>query len=332
MTARHATSPSAHRIFLKAPLTPRLVLVDGLTRSGKMLTAKLVSNFHRMEYFQAFDPVDHIPILWRLGKLDDHTARAFLRMELDAAIYYRAIGRNLNLRRADSSSVHLALNYDQYRRRADDPDTAGAMDRFNRERRCPVFFTHEMLPNVGLFFSIVDDLWVVEPVRHPVDLAYSWFRRGWGERWGADPLAFIPTVESPGGPVPWFAAEWAEDYLAAAPVDRIIGGILSVLGLAEMACDGLAPERRQRIHFVCYERLLAEPKRTVGEMAAFLDTEPLDGIADVLARERLPVESSVEERKDRFAELRDQASPGSIERLVASSRGYEARWEIPNAV
>jgi len=249
------------RIFLKAPVTPRLVVVDGLTRSGKMLTAKLVSNFHRMEYFQAFDPVDHIPILWRFGKLDDHTARAFLRMELDSAIYYRALGRNLNLRRADSSSLHLALNHDEYQRRANDPGNDGVMENFNRERRCPVFFTHEMLPNVDLFFSIYDDLRVVEPVRHPVDLAHSWFRRGWGQRWGVDPLALTPTLETPGGPVPWFAADWPEEYLAATPVDRTIGCILTVLDLVRQTCDRMGPERRQRVHFFSYERLLTEPAR-----------------------------------------------------------------------
>lgn len=315
---------------MKAPLTPRLVLVDGLTRSGKMLTAKLVSNFRRMEYFQAFDPVDHIPILWRLGKLDDHTARAFLRMELDAAIYYRAIGRNLNLRRADSSSVHLALNHDEYSRRADDPDSVGAMDRFNRERRYPVFFTHEMLPNVELFFSIVEDLRVVEPVRHPVDLAYSWFRRGWGHRWGADPLAFIPTLESPGGPVPWFAAEQPEDYLAASPVDRIINGILTVLDLARKICDRLAPERHQRIHFVCYERLLSEPERTIEDVAAFLNTEPLDGIADVLAREGLPTAAGAP--ADTLKEFVGQASPENARRLLEAGHHYERQWGLATVI
>lgn len=316
-----------NKLYLKQALCPRLVLVDGLTRSGKMLTAKLVSNLRRMEYFQAYETVDHIPILWRLGKIDDDTACAFLRMEMDATIYNRAIGRNLNLRRADSSSLHHALNYEEYANRADDPMTDGVMERFNREGRWPVFFTHEMLPNARLFFSIVDDLRIVVPVRHPVDLAYSWFRRGWGERWGTDPLAFIPTVDAGADPVPWFAAKWAEEYLALRPADRVIRSILALLSLFEQTYWGLSPERQRRVHFLAYERLLSEPEREVNRLAKFLETEPLDGIAAVFEREGLPA-AGTGAPGDKLKKIEGLATPENVARLVEVGRRHEKAWGL----
>lgn len=95
-------------LFQKESVSPRLLLIDGLPRTGKMLMTKLISNFHRVEYFQYLEVVEHLGILWRLGLIDDPLVRAFLRLQLDLAIYNRAVGRNLNLRRDDSSSLHLA--------------------------------------------------------------------------------------------------------------------------------------------------------------------------------------------------------------------------------
>ena len=318
----------ANKLFLKQALCPRLVLVDGLTRSGKMLAAKLVSNFQRMEYFQPIDPVDHIPILWRLGKLDFETARAFLRMEMDSAIYNRAVGRNLNSRRADSSSIHLALNHDEYLRRAENPDTDGVMEEFNAEGRWPLFFTHEMLPNIELFFSVAEDLRVIEPMRHPVDLAYSWYRRGWGERWGEDPLAFIPTVDSGGKAVPWFAADWADDYLSLNPIDRVIRGILALLGLFEETYGVLSPEHREKVYFFSYEHLLENPAGEIEKLAAFLETEPLEEMTALAAREGLPRENPVEKLEGKLKEMTGIALPENLRRLIEAGRRHEEEWGL----
>lgn len=318
----------AGALFLKKTVCPRLVLVDGLTRSGKMLTAKLVSNFKGMEYFQAFDAVDHIPILWRLGKLDDDTARAFLRMQLDAAIYYRVLGRNLNTRESDSSSVLNALNHEDYTRRAMDTDTGGALDRFTAEGRSPVFFTHEVLPNIELFFSITDDLKVIDPMRHPVDLAYSWLQRGWGERWGDDPLAFVPTLDVDGKAAPWFAADWARDYLALSPMDRVIKGILTLLDLFRETVDGLTPEQRNCIHFYSYEHMLAEPKAQIDKMASFLDTEPLDGMDGIITREKLPAGPQAIPLDQKWKKIASLGDPENLERLIEAGRRHEQEWGL----
>ena len=319
-------------LFLKPTVCPRMVLVDGLTRSGKMLTAKLVSNFERMEYFQAFDVIDHIPLLRWLGHLDDDTASAFLRLEADAAIYNRVVGRNLNLREGDSSNLRLALNYEEYQARTSGPDGAAAMDAFNAQLRTPVFFTHEALPNITLFFRAFEDLRVVEPMRHPVGLAYSWFRRGWGERYGEDPLSFVPAIDAGGRAVPWFARDWADDYLAASPTDRVIRSILTLTDMCKNAIEALALEHRQRIHFFAYERMLAEPETEISAIASFLDTQPLPGFDAVLPREGLPGGPAKGKLSEALSEISANGSPDLIEQLLDVGRSHEERWGLETLV
>lgn len=337
MTRDHRQSrtavSTATKLYLKPAVSPRLVLVDGLGRAGKMLMAKLVSNFRRMEYFQASEPIEHIPILWWLGKLDDETARSFLRIELDAAIYNRAIGRNLNSRKFDSSSVQLAIDHEEYARRASDPNVDRVMERFNDAGRTPLFLTHEALPHIELFLPIVSDLCVIEVVRHPVDLVSSWYRRGWGVRYGADPVAFALTIAHGDRPVPWFAAGWAEEYLALSPMDRVIRSVRTLLDMTLEAYDNLPPDQRRQIHFVAYERLLAAPEREIAATATFLETEPMDGMPEILEREGLAASSAAGQIGEKLKQIKELATPENFASLIDAGRRHERKWDLePTAV
>ena len=318
------------RIFLKEALSPKLLLVDGLSRSGKMLIAKLVSPLQAVEYFQVAAAVDHIPIVWRLGQLDDDAAGAFLRLQLDYAIYDRVTGRNLNLRYDDSSSILKAPDYPRYAKRPLEPESPELYQRFNEEGRFPFFFTHEILPHIRLFFRVTDDLRVIEVERHPVDLVISWLRRGWGERWGVDPLALIPTAEHAGRPVPWFAVEWADDYLDMRPIDRVISGILTLDDLCRKTLDGLSAEQRRCIHLVAYDMIVTRPRETVEGISAFLETQPFDTLPALITRERLPGPPPSLERQKKLDVIQDteNADPGLATRLIEAGRDYEARWAL----
>jgi hypothetical protein len=321
------------KLFMKQAITPRLLLVDGLSRTGKMLTAKLASHLRRVEYFQISGPVDHIHILWHLGHLDDGAASSYLRLELDMKIYDRVVGRDLNLRYQDASSLHRAPDFPMYLRRAIEPDVditdrIKVMERFKQEGRYPFFFTHEALPNIELFFSTAKLLKVIEVVRHPADLAFSWERRGWGNRWGEDPLAVIPAVDFNGKPLPWFAAEWAEEYLAMTPTDRVIQSILVLTGMCRDSIARLSARKKSCIHFIAYENLLTSTETEIGRLASFLETEPFETIPELMTRERLPAQPNTAAVREKLAALRESASPELYDRLVDAGRAYEEQWRL----
>ena len=317
------------KLFLKKSLSSRLILVDGISRSGKMLSAKLISNFEGMEYFQYNNLVEHIPALLQMGLLDNQTARCFLRLELDSAIYDQVIGRNLNTREDDSSSVLQALNHQEYTSRTKDTNNVSALDRFYAEARSPIFLTHETLQNIKLFFSITEDLKVIEIMRHPVDLAFSWFQRGWGNRWGIDPIAFSPTLEFENRPVPFFAAGWPSDYLALEPVDRIIKGIISILAQLQKSINELSSEQQKSIHFFSYEYMLIDPEKQISNLAKFLRTKPLNGIERIIARENLPKITQDMSLHEKWTKLEKIGTNESLESLLEAGRCHEDRWDLP---
>ncbi len=315
-------------IYMKDPVTDRLLLIDGFTRSGKMLMGKLLSNLDRVESFQAHEPIEHIATFAHFGIMDAANVTSLLRLHIDIAVYNRIVGRNLNLRKDDSSSIEQALNAEDYIARAGDSDKDSLLRTFNEQQRVPLFMTHECLPYADVFFAAAPGVKIVEMVRHPADLTYSWWKRGWGERWGTDPLAFNLACDHDGSAVPIFAVDWAEEYLAMKPVDRVVRSLDWLQRACDKAVAALTPAQREQVVFVPYEQMLLEPRETMDRLCDFIGTAPLSGIETVYEREKLPAVGLQSSTAKRFDQIRQHATPESLRILEAASAEYAARHGV----
>ncbi len=286
-----------------------------------MLIAKLVSAFEGVDFFQYQPILEHVPILWRLGVLDTNSAAIFWRLNASMAVLDRATGRNLNFRLEDSSSISKALDADRYLERARDPDFDGLLKRFNEDSRVPAFLTHETLPHAELIFLAAPEARIVEVERNLADLAFSWFQRGWGVRFGSDEKALIPVVAVDGNPTPWFATDFAEtfgqSYAAMSPADRCAASILTLHRESQRALAKLPEDQSRRVHVISYETLLCDPHGVMDGIGAFLETEPLPGMSEVLAREGLTGSEKTNPKSSRKA-LGEVVSPALAASLDAA--------------
>jgi hypothetical protein len=317
-----------HILYLKEAASPRLLLVDGMGRSGKFLAAKLISHFSKVEYFIYHPAIEHIPYLQYLDILTEPAAKAFLRMQIDIALTDRIAGRTFNLREEDASSLLHAPDFDMYKERMNHPDIASAVAAFNSEKRSPFFITHEILPHISLFFAITEDLKVVETVRHPVDMAFSWFNRGWGERFGHDPLAFVPTIEHDGHPVPWFAEAFAVDYIKSTPIDRVLMFVLELIKLCERGLSSISDEQRSCIHMLPYEYVLMNPDGEIDKLTDFLGVQPLKTLEGLIVSENLRGKSTIATTQEKLKHMQERAAPRLVSQLIEAGRKYERLYGL----
>lgn len=321
----HQLLPKPSKLFHKEPLTDHLLLIDGISRTGKMLMGKLLSNFTGVENFLAYEPIELVAHLSHFGVMERANAEAFLRLNLDIAIYNLAVGRNLNTRLSDSSSVNWSLNAHEYHDRAAEPDSTALFANFVAENRQPLFMTHECLRYADLFFAVAPRIRIIETVRHPIDLTFSCWQRGWGDRYGIDPLWFSLTVKHKDAAVPPFAVEWADDYLQMAPIDRVIRSIATIRKLCDDAVQRLTPAQQAAVFFVPYERLLLNPDLVIHQLGTFIKSSPLPGFEILFERERLTTTSLQVAVEQRFEKIRKQADPESLNVLEFESDLYVAR-------
>lgn len=313
------------------PLVEKLVLIDGFTRNGKYFLGKIVSGLKKMDYFQAVSELEYIPFLYRLNTITEDAAVVMLRKIVDEHAYNIRIGRNLNLRYSDASSLYNSYEIDEYIRRSlnhfgEVSLTADKIiDSFSKGDRYSLFIVHEVLPSVQIFFKAFPTLKIIELIRHPVDTMHSCYQRGWGRRIGLDPLSFTPATNGHKRPVPWYAYEWREEYEASCEADRVIKGIAALTEMCTQTYLFLSSKQKKQILFVRYENVVENSYTEIERMCSFLDTESSAGMPVILAREKCPKKISLEERDWKISNLKKFASKEAFAIMMRLAKDYETK-------
>jgi len=326
---------ASYPLMLKPGLTEKILLLDGLPRAGKTMVGPLVSNLVDVDYGHMALWLDHIPILWRLGVLEDRSALAFLRLSGDYTIFDRMLGRFANDRPLDIWNIHRSLDYaDEIRRRVTatpdgrDGSSHELVEAFNASPRYQGYVVHHHLPHFDLWVRAFPEVRFQSTVRHPVDLCDSWQRRNWGARWGTDVLAFPPAAETAYGPVPWFAVDEAEAYSNASPIDRVVMGVTNLMKMYDETYQSLSGENKAKIKFVPFEKFVVDPVGHLEDIASWLNTEMHPDMPAAIARERVPRKQDIELRRGRLDSFQRETSPEIFERLREASRRYEEQWGL----
>jgi len=315
--------PTRYPLAPKPPLAADVLFLDGISRSGKKLTCCLVSRFAGIEYFNYMPLIERTCHVQGLGQSDLETTAYVIQTMVDEATYARIIGRNLNTRVSDETSIYKAPDVQIYFDRATAPDGDAAIAAFLATGRTAFYHTHSVLPFAETMFLAFPAGRFIHVTRNPVDIAEDWLRRGWGERWGSDPRAF--GVNTPHGDhvVPWFAAAWAADYIRMSPAERCVHSILDLQARERQALATLPAAQRRRIFQVCLESLLAAPDQTVSALGQFLGRPPPDDLAAFFAAERLPNTGFAAERAEKIKILSRNAGADTMSALSAADDAYE---------
>lgn len=320
LLAEEAVADQALRLSRRTAIAGMVVLVDGIARSGKSLLGPILSSFERVEIERMEEIYEYVGALHRMGRITTDAAVALLRLEADMHFYNGLIGRNTNFRPADHSSVWQAPRPWRSVRRLWAAGGQAALERVRAER--PIFqnMTHDQLVNFGLFREAFGEgLRVVEMIRHPVDLIDSWWRRGWGMRFGEDPYALTLCVDAGGRDVPFYALGWEQAYLDATPIGRIVRMIQGLWEANWRTYAALPEDRRAQVCVIPLAPLVARPWPYVDALAAFLGTATTPLTARILTRKRLPKPEDGEARNRLSQRLREQASAEErriVDRLV----------------
>ena len=302
--------------LVSAPL-----FIEGTTRSGKFFLAKLLAGFDRVEAFQYISVLEHLPFLSRLGLLDESTAAALLGTYVDEGCYHMMIGRNLNTRFDDASSIYHHPDATRYLTRAlADIDKEAILEAGARNGSIFQFILHESLANAPTYFAAFPELRWLHLERHPVDLAHSWFVRGWDHRFHSDPFSFCPIIQRPEGPSPWFLTDAVDDSAGA---DRIIDSIATIGSMAEAAYGALTDQQRRQILVTSYERLVEDTAEELERIAGFLGIVARKQLAQIMAREECPKKIKPDARKKKLDELIANASAAKAKVLTELSERYE---------
>lgn len=306
----------------KALLVKDLLFVEGITRSGKFLLANILAGFKGVEPAQNPVLVQKIPIFAKFGLIDRKTAEEFLKHEIDIYCYEMYIGRNLNHRLSDKSSIFNHPRHKEFLKRCLAPEGDVAVAKFYKERPYSSFIMHETMPFIDIYFNIFPKLKVVHIQRSPMDLVFSWYKRGYGRRLKNDPRFWAIPFEEGGKLFPWYVHPNQKEYFNLSEMDRVIFSIISLLRLYKKGFSALPAKNKKKILSVRYEEIIREPRNVINKIAAFLRRKPSPQMPAILKRERLPNRAYFDSKDEKIAEIKKFASPKYFRSLLKLQKEY----------
>ena len=147
----------------------KVLFINGFPGCGKTLFSKLISKFDKVEIFQYSEEIERVCELFYLDGIDADNASGMCQIVADRQIYNSILGRNVNFRRSDLSSV-FGNNFFRYLSRILFPiDEGEAANSICRNPPVLPLTTHMLLPSFEVVNRAFQERLVfLEIVRHPL--------------------------------------------------------------------------------------------------------------------------------------------------------------------
>ncbi|MBU1627465.1 hypothetical protein KKB18_08875 [bacterium] len=301
--------------------------MDGLTRAGKAMMQMILASFEGLEIGRIEAILDRIPILYHFNKMEKDAAVSILRHEIQEMHYQSMISRKINFRVTDDTGVLRNPQSWRYFKRLFQPESDVALARMKKENSLFQAMTHDILGMVDIYFEAFGQgLYIIEMIRHPIDLIHTNYVRGYGQREEEDPKCFSFTIHYQGHLLPWFCAGWEEEYLASNQVDKVIKATAHRMEQVNKGYDNLTPEQQKQILFIPYEKFMLDPWKYLKQVEAFIGRKTTRSTKTMLKKKKLPDYSREHLREKRAAKIRELASLEGIALMEKITREYEERF------
>lgn len=254
--------------------SPQILIVDGLWGTGKSLLAPLVSTFEGVGPFRIDPTIEVLTTMLGRKSFDLNTYRFLVLNRVIENHYNNGIGREINLRPKDDSSFWRTVGKFEVLRRVFSDGLNGESYPGPVSTQTYFQMTHLLTASIEeVFLAFPRDVHILNIQRNPVFLVKHWsdylsqFDR---------PRELTVSLSLNDQKVPFFAEQWAEEWLAATNFDRATLAIARC-SLAEIqALEELSPgiSGSSSAKTVYFSDLVRAPQAVSEAIGSFLRKSP----------------------------------------------------------
>ena len=297
----------------KEQLLQDLLLVDGVGRSGKVMLAEILTCLDRVQKQEYHEFLEYIPLAYKYGKIEKDMAISILRTQMDTELYNGMIGRKVNTRPTDYTSIYKYHSPEVYLERQVMMDGPVVSERVINESPIYMCWCHDLIQKSEIIFDAFEDkVKVVYINRRPIDIIYEWNVKGFGDRVGLDPTEMQYLLDFNGKAVPEQAIGWESEYLEMNPFERVVKMIHTSF---KRNYEALMQSDKNSVMIVNFESLVTEPESTVAQLSNFLNSKPKAMMKNILERENCPRVLEEEVFSNRRNEIMNLISEDSLNYL-----------------
>ena len=308
------------KLFFDNPL-----FIDGLTRSGKTMLAPIISSFSKVEKVNVNYQFEFIPMLNIVNSISNEVSVTMMRFFIDNQVYENKIGRNMNFRLSDLTSVWNTSQPIKYISRLSKREGNIVFDNITKSRQFFLLLVHDALWHAKIYFKAFPNLKMIHIDRHPVDLIYSWYKKGYGSNFYDNPHNALLTIEWNKKTYPYYAYGWEEEYENSSEIDRIIKMINRLQSSGKDVYSSISEKKRKNILFIKFEEIVQKPLPILNEISNFLGTKKTKYTSIIMDKEKVPRKLYQQERLIKQEEIKKLTSEDSIKLLDIMIGDYKSR-------
>jgi hypothetical protein len=268
-------------------LNSQVLVVDGLPGCGKSMLSRIFASINRVELMTYSYQLEWYCSLNHLKNLDDIACKALIDLEVDLKIYNSMMGREVNFRVSDLSSIYNYPRPEVYIRRTAECGDDAVLKKINDESPILNLAVHNLLPFSRMLFETLGKrLCYVNMVRHPLYMIKQQalnFERYIGSEKEKSYKDFTVYCEFETSVIPCYVHEWPKDYLTSNNYEKSIFFISNYYNkMREL--DSIFP-----FQTIPFEGFVKDPEPYMNRICALLDIHDRgEEFTQELRRQNLP--------------------------------------------
>lgn len=274
-------------------IASNIVIIDGFSSSGKSLVAPILGYLDKTEQWQLHYEYEYLSILHLVGEISTKSASALLQLQADRHLYDLMIGRNVNFRKTDSSSPYYDGLEELYLSRIEQAEGDHVLNREDNKGLILPLHVHYLFGETDILYKAFDKnlKLYLNVIRDPYFLIDTWFNSEFPLDLCKKSREFTICCECDEGTVPWFAINYAKEYLLANELEKSILTVFNYYSSFRHMYNSLSKINLEKTLVIELERFAVRPETYIDKITRVLKTSRGESFDDIMKKLSLPRET-----------------------------------------
>ena len=294
-------------------LLHKLAIVDGVGKSGKILLLNILSCFESVEK-QQYNPIlEYMAYAYKHNKISKDMATSILKTEIDTALYNNMVGRNINTRLTDDTSLYHYHAPEKYLKRALEIGGTIVHQRVQEEKPIYLCWAHDLIHRSDIIFDTSSEKLIYFYInRRPIDIIFDWSSTyDFSARMAKDPTEMQFCIKHKNTVVPAIAYNWEDEYMSCTPLERTVRLIYTFMLINY---EGLLQKQGcKELHIINFEELATKTDSITKKIQLILNQNPLPTLNKVLRLGNCPRVLNENDYKEKKSTIVNAISPRYIQ-------------------
>mgnify|MGYP000088312976 CR=1 FL=1 len=269
-------------------ITDNLIFISGITRSGKSILCPLISSFKKTENFTLNSVAEVVLAKMHSLLINKEVGKYLIKISYNEILYNIAIGRNLNLKKTDYSSVTNHINFKSYQKRLITHENKLNFKNTLKKNFFPTMF-HDLMIDPQTIIEVFPKGKILNIERHPVDVILSWKKKEYGKKYLKNERNLILSFNKNKKIIPFYIIKNYQEFLRQkTDEDRIIFMLWEINKIIKKKYKKLNKKQRKSIITITFDDLTTKTFDTLKRIESFLKIKKSSHTYKIAKKENCP--------------------------------------------